>query len=198
MAASSVEELDDVALVRLLSDGVDAALSELYRRYGPACYRMARQVTGNEAFAEDCVQETFLALWREPGRFDAATGGLGGWLLGLAHHKAVDLVRREASQQRRGVAEAARKALNDEPAGFDPAEAAWLRVRADSVRSVLATLPEAQREALGLAYYGGYTQREIAGLTGVPLGTVKTRMMVGMRRLRDGLAPLTSDLGGLT
>lgn len=195
MASSPVEELDDPALVALLAERADDALSEVYRRYGTACYRMARQVTGNESLAQDCVQEAFLALWRDPGRFNAATGGLAGWLLGLTHHKAVDAVRRETSQQRRQAAEAARQAVEVEPARFDPAEGAWLQVRAAKLRAKLATLPAAQREALALAYFGGYTQREIAGLTGVPLGTVKTRMMVGMRRLREGLAPLVSEQG---
>jgi RNA polymerase sigma factor (sigma-70 family) len=115
------------------------------------------------------------------------------WLLGVTHHKAVDFVRRETAQQRRQNAEAAQRTLD--PPGPDPAEEAWAGIRAEKVRAALAELPEAQRHALALAYFGGYTQREIANLTGVPLGTVKTRMFAAMRRLHLSLSD-QGDLAG--
>jgi RNA polymerase sigma factor (sigma-70 family) len=177
----------DERLVDQISAGDGGALDEVYQRHGTACYRLARQVTANPTLAEDCVQEVFLALWRRPESYAATRGGLGGWLLGLTHHKAVDAVRRETAQQRRAAADAARRIVTEAPERTDPAAAAAVGERARAVRAELGRLPAAQREAIGLAYFGGYTQREIAGLTGVPLGTVKTRMLAGMRRLRDTL-----------
>lgn len=184
---------DEAKLVELVASRDADALDEIYRRHGAACYRLARQVTMSATLAEDCVQEAFLALWRRPEAYRASQGALGTWLLGLTHHKAVDAVRRETAHQRRQVAEAARKAVEEPRSAEDPAAAAWGRLRAERLRSVLGELPAGQREAIALSYFGGYTQREIAGLTGVPLGTVKTRMMAGMGRLREVLRPLVSD-----
>ena len=127
-----------------------------------------------------------MGLWREPAAYLPSHGTVRAWLLGLTHHKAVDFVRRETAQQRRQNAQAAQRALD--PPAPDPADQAWTQIRAATVRSALAELPEAQRHALALAYYGGYTQREISQLTGVPLGTVKTRMFAAMKRLHVRLA----------
>jgi RNA polymerase sigma factor (sigma-70 family) len=181
----------EASLVRRLSRGDADALDAIYRDHGAACYRIARRVTANQTLAEDCVQEAFLGLWRRPERFDPGSGSLRSWLLAMTHHKAVDAVRREAAQQRRQAAESAVRAL-DPPGRGDPEESAWRTVRADGVRSALAELPGPQREAIALAYYGGYTQTEIARLTGAPLGTVKTRMLAGMRRLRAALGTTVS------
>lgn len=179
--AGGRDDLDDAALVELVGKSDHEALGVLYKRHGAICYRLARRITVNDALAEDAVQETFTGLWRDPSAYLPGHGSVRSWLLGLTHHKAVDFVRRETAQQRRQNAEAAERAL-DPPAG-DPAEQAWAGIRAEKVRAALAELPEAQRHALALAYFGGYTQREIADLTGAPLGTVKTRMFAAMRRL---------------
>jgi RNA polymerase sigma factor (sigma-70 family) len=181
--------LDDVILVELVGKGDADALGVLYQRFGTICYRLARQVTANDTLAEDAVQETFLGLWRQPGAYHPEQGSVRGWLLGLAHHKAVDFVRREAAQQRRRSAQAVQQAL-DPPTAPDPAAVAWTGIRAETVRAALAELPDVQREALTLAYFGGYTQQEIAQLTGAPLGTVKTRTLAAMRRLQMLLAAL--------
>jgi RNA polymerase sigma-70 factor (ECF subfamily) len=116
------------------------------------------------------------------------------WLLGLTHHKAVDLVRREAAEQRRQENEAARQ-VTDLPVGEDPAATAWEQIRGAEVRAALGELPEALRQPVALAYFGGYTQSQIAELTGVPLGTVKTRTLSAMRRLRTSLAALGGQPG---
>ena len=183
---------EDAVLVRRLVDSDADALDEVYRRHGKVCYAIARRVTANVTLAEDCVQEAFLGLWRRPQAFDPAAGSLRSWLVAMTHHKAVDVVRRESAQQRRQIAESALAAT---ATPTDPEDSAWRALRAGQVRTALVELPEPQREALGLAYYGGYTQREIAAITGVPLGTVKTRMLAGMRRLRDALSPGT-DIDG--
>ena len=181
--------VDDAALVELLADGHANALGELYQRHGGACYRLARQVTASAALAEDAVQEAFIGLWRHPGTYLAGRGSVRSWLLGLTHHKAVDTVRRESAQRRRQNAQAALQAL-DPPSADDPAAITWRAMRAAEVRAAVNALPDAQRQALALAYFGGYTQSEIAELTNVPLGTVKTRTFWAMRRLRLRLAPL--------
>lgn len=187
--------LDDAALVDLLARGETDALGELYRRHGAACYRLARHVTANTALAEDAVQEAFTGMWRNPAAYISARGSsVRSWLLGMTHHKAVDSVRRETAQQRRQDAHAAQRAL-DPPGEDDPAAITWRRMRAAEVRAAVSELPGAQREALALAYFGGYTQSEIAELTNVPLGTVKTRTFAAMRRLRLRLAPLKSHAG---
>lgn len=187
------DDLDDAALVELVTTADPDALAVLYQRHGAACYRLARRITANDALAEDAVQEAFVGLWRDPAAYVPSQGSVLNWLLGLTHHKAVDFVRRESAQRRRQTAQAAQQALDPPPS--DPAAAAWAGIRAQTVRAALAELPEQQRHALALAYFGGYTQREIAQLTDTPLGTVKTRMFTAMRRLQLHLAPL-DDMRG--
>lgn len=178
----------DVELVQRLGDSDGAALSQLYQRFGRPCYSLARRICADEGLAEDVVQEVFLTLWRDPTRFDPARGGFATWLLTLIHHKAVDAVRRESTIRRRMVA--APEAGEDwSPTPVPGADHAALeRVAAGQVRAALHRLPVEQRQALALAYFGGHTQREIAVLTGVPLGTVKSRMFTAVQRLRSLLA----------
>jgi RNA polymerase sigma factor (sigma-70 family) len=179
----------DAALVGQVAAGRQDALAVLYQLHGAACYRLARHITASAALAEDAVQEAFTGLWRAPASYQRGRGTVRTWLLGLTHHKAVDLVRRETAEQRRLGAQA-RQQVIDPPLAQDPAAATWNQMQAAQVRAALLELPEAQRQALALAYYGGYTQSQIANLTGVPLGTVKTRMFTAMRRMRLSLAAL--------
>lgn len=181
-------DASDGVLVGRVAGGDDGALEALYDRYGRPAFALARRITGEPAFAEDVVQEVFLALWRDPAKYDPARGGFPSWLLATTHHKAVDAVRREETVRRRRVALAEEADLYTGSGGSDlpPVEdAAWAGLRGERVRQALGALPPVQREALVLAYYAGYTQREIAERTDTPLGTVKTRMLAGMRRLRD-------------
>jgi RNA polymerase sigma factor (sigma-70 family) len=138
------------------------------------------------------VQEAFTALWREAGRFDPRRGRAATWLMKLVHHKAVDLVRREDTARRRTVPmdDDTDRALPQLPGADVDAMGA---VVAGAVRSALDALPADQRHALALAYFGGYTQREVAALTGVPLGTVKSRMFAGLGRLRTALGPALGE-----
>jgi RNA polymerase sigma factor (sigma-70 family) len=194
----SDEDAWGAALVTRVAGGDTRALEELYDRYARPAYSLARRVTGDPAFAEEAVQEVFLAVWRQPERFQAARGGFASWLLAAVHHKAVDAVRREEAVRRRAQALQAVEGLDasDPPAGR-PEEAVEIRLRGERVRRALLELPESQREAMTLAYYGGYTQREIATLTSTPIGTVKTRMHRAMHNLRAALDDL-ADLEGLT
>ena len=182
---SGYDGLDDRALVARITEGDGGALEALYGRYGRPCYSLARRILGDDQLAQDVVQEVFLTVWRDAHRFDGSRGGFSSWLLSMTHHKAVDAVRREENHRKR---RSASELLDDRPADHPQVDdEVWSGIRRDRVRTALKTLPEPQREALVLAYFGGYTQREIAGLTGTPLGTVKTRMLMGMRRLKDGL-----------
>ncbi|MGH3156032.1 MAG: sigma-70 family RNA polymerase sigma factor [Streptosporangiaceae bacterium] len=190
--------LEDAALVERLAEGDPDALGTLYQRHGSACYRLARQITVSVTLAEDAVQEAFVGLWKAPGSYLRDRGSVRSWLLGLTHHKAVDLVRRETAEQRRQAAQAAQQLISPQP-GQDPASAAWAEIQAAEVRSALLELPDAQRRALTLAYFGGYTQSQIAEFTGAPLGTVKTRMFTAkpVRRL-SGAAFLDTAALALT
>ncbi len=181
--------LDDRALVARVTEGDGGALEALYRRYGRPCYGLARRILADEQFAQDVVQEVFLTVWRDASRFDASRGGFSTWLLSMTHHKAVDAVRREENlRKRRTSSEILEDRVSDAPVVEDEV---WSLLRRERVRQALTTLPAVQAEALTLAYFGGYTQREIAGLTKTPLGTVKTRMLAGMRRLRETLEEIS-------
>jgi RNA polymerase sigma factor (sigma-70 family) len=190
----------DADVLRRLRAGDRGAIEELYDRFRRPAFALARRILGDDVLAEDVVQEVFLGVWRDPAAYDRARGSLASWLLAVVHHKAVDAVRREESQRRRQTLAEEELALDEPVARRDVEEEAWTRVVADQVRTALGGLSTPQREALTLAYYGGYTQREVAALTGAPLGTVKTRMLMGMRRLREVLgdsagAPSRGALG---
>jgi RNA polymerase sigma-70 factor (ECF subfamily) len=183
---------EDRALVARVVERDPGALEALYDRYGGPTYSLARRILGDDVLAQDVVQEVFLAVWRDAARFDAERGGFSSYVLSMTHHKAVDAVRREENLRRRrapaemlDVRESGDRSVDDE---------VWMSLRRDRLRSALGQLPDPQRETLLLAYFGGYTQREIAGLTSTPLGTVKTRMLAGMRKLKDVLGePLGAD-----
>lgn len=183
----------DGTLVGRLRNRDPGALEGIYARYGTPCFSLARRILGDEQLAQDVVQEVFLALWRDAHRYDAARGGFATWLLSMTHHKAVDVVRREENLRKRRTA-AEVEHLFAEPVP-QPDDQAWAALRRDRVRTALARLPEPQRQALGLAYFGGYTQREIAGITDTPLGTVKTRTFAGMKVLRRLLEGAVDEAG---
>jgi RNA polymerase sigma-70 factor (ECF subfamily) len=182
-------EAGDRELVARLADRDGGALDVLYQRYGRPAYSLALRITSDSGFAEDVVQEVFLALWRDPSRYDAGRGGFASWLLSMTHHKAVDAVRREESLRRRrqAVTDDTMAMMDETGPGPGVDEEVWTVLRGERVREALRELPGPQREALALAYFGGFTQREVASLTDTPLGTVKTRMLAGMRKLRESL-----------
>jgi RNA polymerase sigma-70 factor (ECF subfamily) len=177
----------DVELLRRVAAGDRGAIDDLYERFRRPAFALARRVLGDDVLAEDVLQDVFVTIWRDPGGFDGSRGSVSSWLLAMVHHKAVDAVRREEAHRRRQVRAEEDLTLSAPNQVADVADQAWAGVVAGRVRAALHALPEAQREALTLAYYGGYTQREVAALTGTPLGTVKTRMLAGMRRLKDSL-----------
>jgi RNA polymerase sigma factor (sigma-70 family) len=173
--------LSDEALVALVARGDEGAVSELYDRVGRIAYGLALRVLRDERLAEDAVQEAFLQAWRSAATFRAERAKASTWVLTLVHRRAVDLVRREERRQA--------EPLTDETVtGQTPQEtedAAWLRFERERVQAALRELPDVQREALELAYYGGFSQSELADRLGVPLGTIKSRMFAGLSRLRE-------------
>jgi RNA polymerase sigma factor (sigma-70 family) len=180
--------LSDEALVALAARQEEPALAELYDRYGRPAYGLALRILRDESLAEDAVQDAFLAIWRTAQRFVPERGKASTWILTLVHRRAVDVVRRE-QRRRTDTLEHA-----PEPAtltGVD--EEAWLRLQREVVQDALRQLPDQQREALELAYYGGFTQSELAERLGQPLGTIKSRMFMGLARLRELLGDATME-----
>jgi RNA polymerase sigma factor (sigma-70 family) len=174
--------LSDEALVALVQRGDEAALGELYDRYGRPAYALAVRVLRDDALAEDAVQEAFLSVWRTAGRFVPERARAGTWIMTLVHRRAVDLVRREEHRRVEPLETA------PEPQAGSTEESAWLRLEGERVRSALRQLPDQQRETIELAYYGGFTQSELADRLGQPLGTIKSRMFAGLTRLRELLS----------
>ena len=174
--------LSDEALVALAARADEAALAELYDRFGRVAYGLALRIVRDPALAEDAVQEAFLTVWRTAARFSPERAKASTWILTYVHRRAVDLVRREERRRAEPIERA--------PAGEAPAadESAWLRLERERVQSALRALPDQQREALELAYYGGFTQSELADRLGQPIGTIKSRMFAGLGRLRELLA----------
>jgi RNA polymerase sigma factor (sigma-70 family) len=172
-------ELSDEGLLGAIAAGDEDALGALYDRYGRTAYGVALRVLRDQALAEDAVQEAFLAIWRSAERYRLERAKPSTWVLTLVHRRAVDLVRREDRRRADPLDEP------PEATGEDIPAEAHLRERRVAVQAALRELPDDQRQALELAYYGGYTQSELAQRLGVPLGTVKSRMFAGLSRLRE-------------
>ena len=181
---STVRELahlSDEAVLALIARADEQALAELYGRFGRLAYGLAFRILRDDALAQDAVQEAFLGVWRAAGRFSAERAKPSTWLLTLVHRRAVDLVRRE-ERRRTEPLEA-----ETEPGDVEATDEAELAAQRQTIREALRQLPAEQREAIELAYYGGYTQSELAERLGQPLGTIKSRMFTGLARLRETL-----------
>ncbi|MGH2349167.1 MAG: sigma-70 family RNA polymerase sigma factor [bacterium] len=176
----------DEQLLTRIARGDDAAFESVYDRFSTAVYSLALRMLRDRAAAEEVTQEVFVGIWRGAGEFDPGRGSGRSWILAQAHHKSVDAVRRMRLRATDPLPPAA-------AADIDIDAEALRGVENERVRQALASLSKEQREAIVLAYYGGYTQKEISGRLRVPLGTVKTRIRDGMRRLRPLLAPNQLD-----
>jgi len=173
----------DAPLLDRIARGDSDALGALYDRHAPRVLGLTTRILSDREEAEDVLQEVFLQVWRAPGRFEASRGSALTWLLVLARSRAIDRLR---ALRRRGRDRHVEIGAAEVPAPGDLERDTQTSQEADTVRRVLAGLPADQRRALELAYFEGYTQSEIAALTGAPLGTVKTRLRQGMMKLRDG------------
>jgi len=181
--ASPADAADRAVLVRL-ADGELDALEELYDRYKTMAYSIAYRITNDSTLAEDVVQDAFLGVWRNAARYVEGRGSVKTWLLAIVHHRAIDAVRRRRPTTELPDVEVPPPAALTEPD-------VWMEVAAgldaDLVRRALAELSDAQREAIELAYFSGLTQQEIADRTATPLGTVKSRMRLGLLAMRRSL-----------
>jgi len=175
---------DEQQLLVAVARGDQAAFGELYDRVAGTVHGVVRKVVRDPAQSEEVTQEVLVEVWRTAVRFDPQRGSARTWILTMAHRRAIDRVRSEQSSRDRTE----RAGHRDRSPAFDEvAEEIERNDEHDQVREALAALTDLQREAVGLAYYQGYTYREVAELLDTPLGTVKTRMRDGLIRLRDAM-----------
>ncbi|ACL24500.1 sigma-70 family RNA polymerase sigma factor [Chloroflexus aggregans] len=184
---SRLRDLSDEFLIDLIVQREEAALGELYDRYAALVYAIALRITGDRQTAEEVMQDVFHNIWQTAGGFRRQAGLVVHWLIGISRHRAIDALRSKRERVRR------REVTGVDvgtllPAGVESVlEQRMLR---ETVRAALADLPPAQRQAIEMAYYGGLTQSEIAEQLGEPLGTIKTRLRLGLLKLRDVLRSL--------
>jgi len=187
MAGARTGGDDDAALLERIARADADAFEVLYDRYSAAVHSVTRGMLQDPQAAQEVTQDVFLGIWRGARAFDASRGSPRAWILALAHHKSVDVLRR----LRHPVVPLSETIMDDADVVADTLR----RVEGVRVRRALSSLTVEQRTALVLAYYGGYTQQEIARRTGTPLGTIKTRMRDGLLRLRAALEPDMQGIG---
>jgi RNA polymerase sigma-70 factor (ECF subfamily) len=181
--SEDLTQASDAVLVVAIGRWREDALAEAYRRHGGAVFALAQRLLNDRTLAEEVVQEVFLRIWDRPDRFDPDRGSLRSYLLAQCHGRSVDLIRSEQSRRNREEREHRQRA----EAGYDLEHEVWDMAVAEHVREALDEIPEEERRAIELAYFGGLTYREVAELLGQPEGTVKSRIRSGLRRLRGGL-----------
>jgi len=177
----------DSDLGRALAAADLDALALLYDRYGALAYSVAMRILGDARLAEDVVQETFLKLWNSAGAFDAEKGSLRGWVLTSARNRAIDQLRGRGAHERREVELESAESVGAAGTSADPWREVSTAMTREAVRDALARLPLEQKQAVELAFYGGYTYREIAEISRVPLSTVKGRMRLALEKLHSYL-----------
>lgn len=187
MGTIEVSKARDRDLMRRLQTHDEEAFRGLFSRYAPTAKALALRVVRQQHLAEEIVQEAFMAVWRNPGAYEEQRGSVKTWLMGMVHHRAVDAVRREESQRRRAETEASMTAAETIDHAEDIVDQLGAPQEEAAVRSALGGLPQEQRAVLQMMYFDGLSQSQIAEKNGLPLGTVKSRTLLGMRRLRTAL-----------
>ena len=186
------EDASDAVLAVAIARYDQAALAEAYRRHAGAVFGLARRLLVEPALAEEIVQEVFIRLWHDPARYDPERGTMRSYLLTQTHGRSIDLLRADVSRRNREQRDARRTA----EAGADIEREVWDLTTAQHVRESLATLPPDARTAIELAYWGGYTYREVAARLEQPEGTINSRIRAGLTRLRQDLLAAGITLGG--
>jgi RNA polymerase sigma-70 factor, ECF subfamily len=182
---TDLRSLADEDLMQLIHDGEPRALEVIFDRHGDRAYSLAYRMCGQRTVAEDVVQEAFLSLWRSGTRYDAARGSVRSWVLTAVRNRAIDAFRRESVTTGRDVAD--EEATARLPAEERTESEVERREDARRIRAALGELPHEQRQVIELAYFGGFSHSEIAGMLGVPAGTVKGRMRLGLTKMRGAL-----------
>jgi RNA polymerase sigma factor (sigma-70 family) len=188
VSAADVGDARDRDLLRRVARGQEEAFRELFGKYAPTARALALRILRRPFLADETVQEAFLALWRHPQGYERDRGSVRAWLMSTVHHRAVDLVRREEAHRRR-IESALPEPVSEDP-GEQAVEAVGILQERAAVQAVLEDLPAAQREVIELLYFEGLTQSQVAERTGLPLGTVKSRVLLAMRRMRAALGPM--------
>jgi RNA polymerase sigma-70 factor (ECF subfamily) len=191
-ASGSDADRTDRAWMERLATGDLGALDELYEQYGAMAFSIAYRITGDRSAAEDVVQDAFLGAWSNAARYVDSRGTVRTWLLSIVHHRAIDTIRRRRPTVELPDSEAS---LPDTLTLPDTWADVALRLDREAVQGALTSISDVQREAIELAYFGGLTQTEIAERTGVPLGTVKGRLRLGLQGLRAALLPMAEERG---
>lgn len=186
------DDASDAVVALAIARYDQAALAEAYRRHAGAVFGLARRLLVEPALAEEIVQEVFLRLWNDPARYDPERGTMRSYLLTQTHGRSIDLLRADVSRREREERDARRTAA----AGADIEREVWDLTTAEHVRESLAALPPDERRAIELAYWGGYTYREVAARLDEPEGTIKSRIRTGLTRLRSNLTAAGITTGG--
>lgn len=181
------ERLADEELMPLIGAKDPAAFEVFYDRHGGAAYSLAYRIVGEKAAAEDVTQEAFISIWRSGARFDATRGSVRSWMLSIVRNRAIDLLRSKAGKAPKLTFDDD-AILEQRPSGELTEDEALRRETANEVRGALHQLPGDQSKVIELAYFGGFSHSEIARMLGVPLGTVKGRMRLGLEKIRGELA----------
>lgn len=187
-ADAPLVDLGDADLMALAASGDARAIEVLYDRYNRIVFSFALRIVGDRQIAEELLQEVFLRAWRQATTYSDRRGSFVTWLLSITHNMAIDELRRRRRRPQRADQEDPIEVLANMPDRGNSVERdVWLNTLRDEVNTAMNSLPQAQRDALELAYFRGLTQREIADELGEPLGTIKTRMRLGLRKLRTTL-----------
>jgi RNA polymerase sigma-70 factor (ECF subfamily) len=181
------ERLADEELMPLVGRKDPEAFEVLYDRHGGVAYSLAYRIVGNRAAAEEVTQEAFISVWRSGARFDAARGSVRSWLLSVVRNRAIDFLRSKAGKAPKLDFDDD-SALEQRPAAERTEEEALRRETAGEIRGALGRLPGEQSKVIELAYFGGFSHSEIAAILGLPMGTVKGRMRLGLEKIRGELA----------
>ena len=185
--ATDIRDLADEEVMQLVQGGSPRAFELLYDRHGGAAFSLAYRMVGNRVTAEDITQEAFLSIWRSRLRYDQARGSVRTWVLGIVHNRAIDALRR-GTRPRPPARDARRQSRSATRRRERTDVEAARREEARSVRGALDTLPDEQRRTIELAYFGGFSHSQIAEMLGMPIGTVKGRMRLGLEKMRRQLA----------
>ncbi len=184
--AQDLRDLADEDLMQLVRRGQAAAFEHIYERHASAAFSLAYRIVGSRNGAEDVSQEAFLNIWRSGARYDRTKGSVRTWVLGIVHHRAIDFLRRSAVHDKRRASD---EGMDER---FEATERTDVEVarrdEAKTVRDAMDELPSEQRQVIELAYFGGFTHTEIADMLEAPIGTIKGRMRLGLKKMSDRLS----------